>query len=68
MKAKLLVKSVHCNSCKMLIESDVEDLGGKANVDVAKKTDELDFDEKKLKLQQIRDSLRAIGHESEIVN
>ena len=67
MKAKISVKSIHCASCKMLIEQEVADLGGKAIVDIVKKTVELDFDEKKVKLGQLRDALKGLGYESEIV-
>ncbi|MFH0817801.1 MAG: heavy-metal-associated domain-containing protein [Candidatus Micrarchaeota archaeon] len=66
-KAKLLIKSIHCASCKMLIEEEVADLGAKANVDIAKKTAELEFDEKKVKLSDLRDALREMGYESEVI-
>jgi copper chaperone CopZ len=67
MKAKLLIKSIHCYSCKMLIEEEVADKGAKANVDIAKKTAEIEFDEKKVKLSDLRDALKEMGYESEVV-
>ena len=67
MKTRLLIKGIHCNSCKTLIEEEVSSMGAKASVDVAKKTVEIEFDEKRLKLNDLRDALKGLGYESEVL-
>ncbi len=66
-KAKLLIKSIHCNSCKMMIEEEVADKGAKASVDVGKRTADIEFDEKKMKLDDLRGALKELGYESEVI-
>jgi copper chaperone len=65
-KVKLLAPSVHCTSCKKLIEGEAEALGAKANVDVGKKTVDLEFDEKRVTLQDLRNAFKEVGFDSKI--
>ena len=59
----ITIKGMHCNSCKMLIEDALEDLGTiKANVDMTTNTVIITFDEKKLTLSQIKDSIIGEGY------
>ena len=66
-KAKLLIKSIHCNSCKMMIEEEAADRGAKAMVDVGKRTADIEFDEKKMRLDDLRGALKQLGYESEVI-
>lgn len=59
--------SIHCASCKVLIEDEVAEKGGKAIVDIGKKTVEIEFNEKKTKLENIQEALRKVGHDSEVI-
>jgi copper chaperone len=66
MSIRLSIKNIHCASCKKLIEDEAQALGAKANVDLSKKTVDLEFDEKKVKLQDLRKAFKEVGFDSEV--
>ena len=65
---KLKILGMHCSSCAMNIDFDLEDLGGikAAKTSYAKQESEIEFDEEKLDVQKIIETIRKTGYESEI--
>ncbi len=59
---------MHCSSCSMNIDFDLEDLDGikAAKTSYAKQESEIEFDEEKLDVQKIIETIRKTGYESEI--
>ena len=62
-KQKLKIEGMHCNSCAMNIDFDLEDLEGveKAQTNYAKEVTEVEFDEGKVQLPQIIEQIKATG-------
>lgn len=67
-KKKLKIDGMHCSSCALNIDFDLEDLDGikSANTNYAKQESEVEFDEEKLGIEKIIDTIRKTGYESEI--
>lgn len=65
---KLKILGMHCSSCAMNIDFDLEDLDGikAAKTSYAKQESEIEFDEEKLNVQKIIETIRKTGYESEI--
>lgn len=65
---KLKIDGMHCSSCALNIDFDLEDLDGikSANTNYAKQESEVEFDEEKLDVEKIIDTIRKTGYESEI--
>ncbi|MDP2585555.1 MAG: heavy-metal-associated domain-containing protein [Candidatus Levybacteria bacterium] len=62
-KLKLKIKGMHCTSCAMNIDFDLEDLGCKnAKTSYAKQETEVEFDEEKIKPQKIIDQIKKTGY------
>jgi len=57
------VKGMHCTSCALLIESDLEDAGVKARCNYAKQTLSVEFDEKKTAEVKITDVVAKAGYQ-----
>ncbi len=57
----LKIKGIHCKSCKMVIEGNLEDIGIR---DIAFNNNELklSFDENKLTLNQIKQAIKKDGY------
>jgi copper chaperone CopZ len=53
---------MHCTSCAMVIESDLEDAGVKATCSYAKQTLEAEFDEKMTSVEAIRATVKKAGY------
>lgn len=56
------VEGMHCTSCAMVIESDLEDAGVKAKCSYAKQTLEAEFDEKKVTVSKIAEVVKNAGY------
>lgn len=56
------VEGMHCTSCAMVIESDLEDLGVKANCSYAKQTLDVEFDETKITDETIAGVVKKDGY------
>ena len=57
------IKGMHCNSCKMLIEDALEDLGTKqAEVDMKTKTITITYNKDELDLNKIIETIKAEGY------
>jgi copper chaperone CopZ len=61
-KKTFKVEGMHCTSCAMVIESDLEDVGVKAACSYAKATLETEFDEKKTGEGAIKKIIQQLGY------
>jgi len=63
---KLKILGMHCSSCAMSIDFDLEDLKGvkSAKTSYAREICEVEFDEKKLSLDKIIEVVKKTGYES----
>lgn len=66
-KVKLKIDGMHCTSCAMNIDFNLEDLGVKsAKTNYAKQESEIEFDEEKIKLTQIIETVNKTGYKAQI--
>lgn len=66
-KLKLKIEGMHCTSCAMNIDFDLEDLGVKSvKTSYAKQETEVEFDEEKIKPQQIIDQIKKTGYKASV--
>jgi Cu+-exporting ATPase len=65
-KKKLKVEGMHCSSCAMNIDFEVEDLEGIKSVETsyAKQLCEVEFDDEKIGINQIIDQIKKIGYKA----
>lgn len=56
------VEGMHCSSCALSIEMDLEDMGVKANCNFIKETLAVEFDEKSLSEEDIKKTLTQAGY------
>jgi copper chaperone CopZ len=56
------IEGMHCTSCALVIESDLEDAGVKARCSYAKQTLEAEFDEKKISEKSIAEVVKNAGY------
>ncbi len=58
------IKGMHCSSCAMNIDFDLEDLEGvkSVNTNYAKQESEIEFDEEKLDLKVILEQIKKTGY------
>ncbi|MBI2665872.1 heavy-metal-associated domain-containing protein [Candidatus Woesearchaeota archaeon] len=62
----LTVKGMHCKSCEVLIKDALEELGvNSCSVDHKKGTVAVNFDEKKVSLEQIKHIIKNEGYTAE---
>lgn len=57
------VQGLHCTSCPLVIEGDLEDAGIKASCSYAKSTLEVEFDERKLDEAAILKIVKGSGYD-----
>ncbi|MDQ3098136.1 MAG: cation transporter [bacterium] len=65
-KDTLKINGMHCSSCAMLIDGDLEDLDGviSAKTNYHKQETEVEYDEEKLKTEQLISSVKESGYEA----
>ena len=65
-KVKLKIEGMHCNSCALNIDFDLEDLEGvnSSSTNYAKEITEVEFDEEKVQLAQIIDQIKSTGYKA----
>ena len=64
-KKKLKIEGMYCTACAMNIDFDLEDLGVKtAKTNYAKQETEVEFDEGKVKLEQIIKQIQKTGYQA----
>ncbi len=68
-KKKFKIDGMHCNSCAMSIDMDLEDLDGvkQSNTSYAKSETEVEFDQSTVDEKQILDSIKKTGYEAKII-
>lgn len=66
-KIKLQIGGMHCSSCAMSIDFDLEDLTGvkSAKTSYAKQTTEIEFDEDKVTEKDITEQIKKTGYKAE---
>ena len=63
-KKKLKINGMHCTSCALNIDFDLEDLGVTSKTNYAKQESEVEFDEEKIKLSQIVEQIEKTGYKA----
>ena len=65
-KTKLKITGMHCSSCAMNIDFDLEDLEGITSVKTsyAKQETEVEFDPEKLPLEEILKQIQKTGYKA----
>ncbi len=61
-KKTFKVEGMHCTSCALMIESDLEDAGVTSSCSYAKETLDVEFDEKKIDEEIIRKVVSKSGY------
>lgn len=69
-KQKLKIEGMHCSSCAMNIDFDLEDLDGvrTAKTSYARQESEVEFDEEKLTTNDVLKSIEKTGYKAQIIN
>ena len=62
MKKEINISGMHCPSCAMLIEEELQDKVNEVKVDLKKGKAFLDFDEKKISKQTIKKIIESLGY------
>ncbi len=57
------IDGMHCTSCALMIESDLEDAGVKATCNYAKEILEVEFDEQKIGEKKITEVVASAGYQ-----
>lgn len=65
-KKKLKIGGMHCTSCAMNIDFDLEDLDGvkSAKTSYAKQESEIEFDEEKVDTRKIIETIKKTGYDA----
>lgn len=62
MKANLIVEGMHCGGCAKKVETSVKSVGASGEVDLASKSIAVEFDENKVKLDEIKEAINKTGY------
>ncbi len=67
-KALFKISGMHCTSCAMLIDGDVEDIQGvkAASTNFAKEETEVEFDEAKVSPDTIISTIKETGYRAQL--
>lgn len=67
MKVKLKINGMHCTSCAMSIDGDLEDTKGvkKSNTSYAKQETEVEYDPEKLDEKRIIEVIKKTGYKAD---
>lgn len=68
-KLKLKIDGMHCTSCAMNIDGELEDTEGvkESNTNYAKQVTEVEFDESKIKVEKVIEIIKAVGYSATLV-
>ncbi len=68
LKKKLKIAGMHCNSCSMLIDFDLEELEGVRSVKTSyvKQVCEIEYDEELIKENQIIEAIAKTGYQVQV--
>lgn len=68
-KTILKIDGMHCTSCAMNIDGELEDLGvNVVKTNYAKGETEIEYDDKKIPLTKIYEAIRKLGYTSTLKN
>lgn len=69
-RKKLKIDGMHCSSCAMLIDGDLEDVEGvkSAKTSFPKSETEVEFDKKKVRPKIIVETIRKSGYTATLIN
>lgn len=69
-KKKLKIMDMHCTSCAMNIDFDLEDLNGvkSSKTNYARQICEVEFDEEKLTVEKIIEQIQKTGYRAYVEN
>ncbi|MCL5970004.1 MAG: cation transporter [Patescibacteria group bacterium] len=69
-KQTFKIEGMHCSSCVLNIDFDLEDLEGvkSCKTNYAKQQTEVEFDEDKIKPQQILDQIKKAGYNATVLD
>lgn len=69
-RKKFKIAGMHCTSCAMTIDFDLEDLAGvtSAKTNYAKQECEIEFDEEIIKLEKILEQIEKTGYIAYVEN
>lgn len=69
-KMKLKINGMHCTSCAMNIDGDLEDTDGVkcATTNYARQESEVEYDESKLKSEEIIKIIEKTGYEAQVLH
>ena len=67
---KIRINGMHCTSCSINIDGELEDAAGivKADTSYAKAQTVVEFDAEKISSEKIFEIIKATGYEAEVVN
>lgn len=65
-KIKLTIEGMHCTSCSMNIDFDLEDLEGikSAKTNYAKEESEIEYQEEKIDIEEILTTIEKTGYKA----
>lgn len=68
-KIKLRIEGMHCTSCAINIDFDLEDLNGVKNVKTsyAKEEAEVEFDDESIGINEILKTVEKTGYKAELI-
>ena len=68
-KRKFKIEGMHCTSCAVNIDMDLEDLDGikDTKTSYAKQESEVEFDEEKLNIEQIITAIKKTGYRAQLI-
>lgn len=69
-KLKFKINGMHCSSCAMNIDFDVEDLSGVSycKTSYAKQESEIEFDEKEIEADKIINQIKETGYGASLLD
>jgi copper chaperone CopZ len=67
-KKKLKIKGMNCTACAINIDFDLEDIGVNSKTNYAKQESEIEFDEEKISIDQIIETIKKTGYQAEVTN
>ncbi len=65
-KVILKITGMHCTSCAISIDFELEDLGVKSKTNYAKQQTEVEFDPQKISIEKILNTIKKIGYTADI--
>lgn len=69
-KVKFKIDGMHCTSCAMSIDMDLEDLDGvkSSNTSYAKQLTEVEFDEERVDARRLQEAIEKSGYKASVLD